>query len=66
VALGLVSSKLALAVARMALPLFLCVWPPVEGLMLVGVIALAVGMWAVIDVTAAIFLLTPAHPVTTP
>lgn len=45
---------------------FLCVWQPVEGLMVVALIALGVGMRAAIDVTVAIFLPIPAHPVTTP
>lgn len=59
------NSKSALAVARMELPLFLCVWKPVEGPMVEGLIALAVGMPAT-DVMAAIFLPTPPRRVTTP
>ncbi len=55
------NSKSALAVARMELLLFLCVWQPV----VVIALALVVGMLA-IDVTGAIFLPSPARPVMTP
>ena len=56
------NSKSALAVARMELLLFLCVWQPV---VVVIALALVVGMLA-IDVTVAIFLPSPARPVMTP
>ena len=56
------NSKSALAVARMELLLFLCVWQPV---VVVIALALVVGMLA-IDVTGAIFLPSPARPVMTP
>lgn len=50
----------------MELPLFPCAWKPVGVLIALAVETLVVGMLAAIDVTAAIYLPTPARPVTTP